>query len=288
MKRPASVTMKDGRPVRIDDQAVDDADQRPRRRRPARMQSQSGHAPLGGGDRDDDAGEADHRADREVELAADHQERRRDGDDAELGRDVEEGDDAERREHAAAGGDDAEEDEDEDRAGDGARARGAPSAAWRAGSASGARRATGTVVVAMAAPPVAGQRRGGDAPVAAPAAQRMPLLARSITCAAFSLVTKPGPVMDHAARQHVVLGVLGQEHDRQVALQELLLVDREVHLAVPIASSTAGDRSKVASLTLPPCRTSPAPAAPARPPPARASGRRRCRGSPSCAPRRRS
>ena len=43
------------------------------------------------------AGEGDHRAERKVELAGDHQQRDGDGEDAELGRDLEEVDDAARR-----------------------------------------------------------------------------------------------------------------------------------------------------------------------------------------------
>ena len=95
MNRPASVTMNDGRPVRITIEPL----RQPIRQATAnasRMHSQSGQ-PQHRRDRDDHAGGADHRADRQVELAADHQHRHGDRDDAELGRDLEEVDDARRR-----------------------------------------------------------------------------------------------------------------------------------------------------------------------------------------------
>jgi hypothetical protein len=113
MNRPASVTMNDGQPGADHDQAVDHAHQHRDREGQDNAEPQR-PAPHGGRDRHHHAREADHRADREVELSADHQERRGHGDDAELGRDLQEGDDAQRREHAAAAGGEAEEDEDED------------------------------------------------------------------------------------------------------------------------------------------------------------------------------
>ena len=86
-KRPASVTMKEGRPVRTTMHAVEPADERRRRRRRTGCQASSGQPQYWTvGMAMHDAGEADHRADREVELAADHQQRGRDGEDAELGR----------------------------------------------------------------------------------------------------------------------------------------------------------------------------------------------------------
>ena len=67
-------------------------------------------------------------------------------------------------------------------------------------------------------------------------AQRRPFAASAMTSAASFWVTNPGPVMinaDHAAGGQVLgLGVVRQDHDRQVALQELLLIDGEVHLPV--------------------------------------------------------
>ena len=96
----------------------------------AKMQRQPDRpAPDDRRDGDEDAGEADHRADREVELAGDHQQRHGRREDAELGRDFEEIDDALGAEEAAAAGDDGEESEDQDRAGDRAEFRPAEQAA---------------------------------------------------------------------------------------------------------------------------------------------------------------
>jgi hypothetical protein len=94
--------MNDGRPVRITIVPL---------RWPAELDCR---------DRDDHPGGADHRADRQVELAADHQHAGGHGDDPELRRDLEEVDDAERGEHAAAAGGEPEEDEHQDGPGDGA------------------------------------------------------------------------------------------------------------------------------------------------------------------------
>ena len=117
MNRPASVTMNEGRPVRTTtvpliqptpaatDERQDDA-------------QPQGPAPDHGRDRQDHTGSADHRADREVELAADHQQRRRHRQDAELRRHLEEGDDAQGREHPGAAGGEGEEQEHQDGAGD--------------------------------------------------------------------------------------------------------------------------------------------------------------------------
>ena len=55
-----------------------------------------------------------------------------------------------------------------------------------------------------------------------------------MTCAAVSWVTKPGPVRIGVAAtgQQPVLRELGHDLHAQVALEVLLLVDREEHVAV--------------------------------------------------------
>ena len=55
----------------------------------------------------------------------------------------------------------------------------------------------------------------------------MPLAERSTTWAAFSLVIRFGPDGTLPPGISPYLRVIGQEHHRQVALQVLLLVDRE-------------------------------------------------------------
>ena len=107
MNRLPSVTMKDGRPVLHDDQAVERSRRRRTRRRRSSIASHTGQPQKHRGNGDQDAGKADHRADREIELAGDHQQRHRRGEDAELGRDLEEVDDALGAEQAAAAGDEA-------------------------------------------------------------------------------------------------------------------------------------------------------------------------------------
>ena len=104
------------------DRAVDVADQAGDGEREQDAQPQR-PAPLHRGNRDDHPGGADHRADRQVELAADHQHRGGDRDDAELRRDLEEVDDAGRREQAAVAGDRREEEEHQNGPGDGAELR---------------------------------------------------------------------------------------------------------------------------------------------------------------------
>ena len=76
-------------------------------------------APLHGEDRDHDAGEADHRADGEVELAGDHQQAGAHRDDRELGGHHPPVHRALGREHPGVGRHQQEEDEDEDGAADG-------------------------------------------------------------------------------------------------------------------------------------------------------------------------
>ncbi len=113
MKRPARVTMNDGSPRADHDRTVDVADHAGDRKgeqdaepeRPAQLRRR---------DRHDHPGGADHRADREIKLAADHQHAGGDRNDPELGRHLEEIDDAERREHAGAARDDREEGEHQD------------------------------------------------------------------------------------------------------------------------------------------------------------------------------
>ena len=58
-------------------------------------------------------------------------------------------------------------------------------------------------------------------------AQRMPLADSSMTWAALSLVIRFGPDGTLPPGIEAVFGIDGQEHDRQIALQELLLVDGE-------------------------------------------------------------
>ena len=72
---------------------------------------------------DDHAGKADHRSHREIEFAADHQERGRGGKDADFCRNLQDLHDAFHREHAAVAGKGIEYDIDEDRPGQGAQFR---------------------------------------------------------------------------------------------------------------------------------------------------------------------
>ena len=253
MNRPASVTMNEGRPVRtttmplIQPTAAATAKAR-------MMHSHKRPAPDHGRDRQHHAGGADHRAHRQVELAADHQQRRGDGDDAELGRHLEEGDDAQGREHAGAA---RRRRRRTGRPGSCRRphpARAGPSAGGRAGSRPRARRGPAPWWRPCRWPPCVGGRLAPAAP--APAGrgraerQRMPLALRSITWAAVSLVTKPGPVITVPAGISAVLVVERQQRDRQVALQELLLVDREQHLAVADRLQHAGRQVEGAELDL--------------------------------------
>ncbi len=71
----------------------------------------------------------------------------------------------------------------------------------------------------------------------------------SITWAALSWVTRFGPRGHVTARHQAVLGIQRQEGDRQVTLQELLLVDGEGGLAVGHACRKPADRSKLAIIT---------------------------------------
>ena len=289
MNRPARVTMNDGRPVRtttmplIQPTAAATAKAR-------MMHSHKGQPQTHRRDREHHAGGADHRADREVELAADHQERGRHGDDAELGRHLEEGDDAQGREHAGAAGGDGEEQEHQDGAGDGAQLGAGHQACGRAGSRPGARRAPAPWSSAMFArtsldggprtPAAAGRRGDGDC-----VSSGCPPALSSITWAAVSLVTKPGPGHHRAGRHQAVLVVERQQLDRQVALQELLLVDREQHLAVADRLQHARRQVEGAELDLVQhVELAPAPRASARPPTAPAPARRRCRRWPRTAP----
>ena len=75
-------------------------------RRPARAPATDGQPQSDRRNRDHDAGEADHRPDRQVELAGDHQQRHRRREDAELRRDLEEIHDALGAEQPARPGDD--------------------------------------------------------------------------------------------------------------------------------------------------------------------------------------
>ena len=91
-----------------DDEGEDDADPRIERI-------------IAGADRHHHRRRADHRADRQVELAADHQHPDREGDDAEIGGGVEPVGGAEGGEEAVLAGGDGEEGEDQDRRDDPAR-----------------------------------------------------------------------------------------------------------------------------------------------------------------------
>ena len=123
MNRKASVTMKDGRPVLMTMMTVDDSRPPGRSRRPAGSDAQTGRPYWVDGNGDDHAGEADHRAERQVELAGDHQQAGADGDDAELGRHLHPVDDSLGREHTGVGRDESEKDEDQNGSGQGAELR---------------------------------------------------------------------------------------------------------------------------------------------------------------------
>ncbi len=163
-------------------------------------------AEHGRGDGDDDAGEGDHRAERQVELAADHQQRDRDGEDAELGRDFEEVDDAARAEQAAVAGEHQEEQQDQDATGGRAELRPAHGLAREADL---AHAFVATLPLALLANRhqrwslvrlgMIQQKNAGADPVEWPAPAprepyRTPCLASSMTEPASALPTKPGPV----------------------------------------------------------------------------------------------
>ena len=90
MNSVARVTMNDGSPVRttmipLITPETRGQDHRDEDRQPDRQVADTSVTQ----DPDDDPGEADHRSDREVELAGDHQQRDGRADDPDLGRDVE-------------------------------------------------------------------------------------------------------------------------------------------------------------------------------------------------------
>jgi hypothetical protein len=141
-----------------------------------------------------------------IELAANHQQRHRDGEDAELGGDFQEVDDAARTEQAAVAGEDQEEQQDEDTAGRGAQLRPAHGLAREADL---AHAFVATLLVSLLAnrhqrwPLVRlgmiQQKNAGADPVEWPAPAprepyRTPCLASSMTEPASALPTKPGPV----------------------------------------------------------------------------------------------
>ena len=191
MNRLPSVTMKDGSPVLHHDQAVEIAHE-PRNREGEAATSQTGQPQHDRRDGDDNAGKADHRADRQIEFAGDHQQRHGGGEDAELGRDLEEIDDALGAEQAAVAGGDREEDEDQDGSGHGAKLGPAQQPAEQRNRADPF---VAAPQVVMRMPPaimaVAAEHKlaGRRATLSA-----CPALASSMTEAAVSLVTKPGPV----------------------------------------------------------------------------------------------
>ena len=165
---------------------------------------------------------ADDRADREIELPGDHQQRDGDRQDAELGRDFEVGGDAPRRDESAIAGEDGEDDPDDDRAEERADlrpqqepppARNLPAARrfadrLRIGGDCLARhrclfpadalhvmrcRLQMELRVGLRPDPHPRSRELGAENAARP--YRVPASDSSITRSAFSAVTKPGPVM---------------------------------------------------------------------------------------------
>ncbi len=166
-------------------------------------------------------------------------------------------------------GDDREEDVDEDDADDRARALGARGAAMRRRSHGPVRRphqAALRLSCGHAVPLPAASRsalsveRGAlarDPRARAPSARlpQLPASEASTTCAAVSAVTICGPVRTTRSTlpsgKRTGLQVLREEHDRQVALQVLRLVDGEQHVARRRSpASTSGDRSNVAKVML--------------------------------------
>ena len=93
---------------------------RGRRRTPRASATHSGQCAWVVRERDDHAGEADHRPDREVELAGDEEKRHRRADDADLGGDVEIARDAAGGQEAAVPADEREEDPQDDQSDRGA------------------------------------------------------------------------------------------------------------------------------------------------------------------------
>ncbi len=151
-----------------------------------------GPAPDDGRDGDDDAGKTDHGADRQVELAGDHQQRHGCRKDTELRRHFEKVDDALGAEDAAATGGDGEECEDQKSACNRAQFRAAQEPAE-------CRDRPDAFIAdccghALFLPQFTSWRPDGAIDPAASFAQRLPCLASSMTDAAVSLVTKPGPV----------------------------------------------------------------------------------------------
>ena len=114
MKRKASVTMKDGSRVRMTIWPL----MAPRTRR-ERQRREDGREAAAGREQqegaEDQPGEGHHRADGKIELAADHQQRGGDGEDAELRGRRQDVHDPREREHRRIGGGE-EEDGDEDQA----------------------------------------------------------------------------------------------------------------------------------------------------------------------------
>ena len=119
MNSEASVTMKDGSRVRMTSWPLMRAEDAGDDEASPGWRASSGQADDQDQAGEDQAGEGDHRADREIELAADHQQRRGDGEDAELRGRRQDGHDARQREHRRVGGGE-EEDDDQDQAGNGA------------------------------------------------------------------------------------------------------------------------------------------------------------------------
>ena len=122
MNRLARVTMNDGKSGPDRQDSVDEADQS-RDGESEQNAEPERPAPLDRRNGDDDAGKADHRADREIELPGDHQKRHGRGQDADLGRDVEKGDDALGAEHAGIAGEGREKQEDQNGSADRAQFR---------------------------------------------------------------------------------------------------------------------------------------------------------------------
>ena len=190
-----------------------------------------------------------------------------------------------RREQAAVAGDDAEEDEDEDRA-----RRRRPSSGRAEQAAERASARFGALVAAAGAvgrghgrhPPdqEPAHRRGAAprGPAAGDGVSGCPCLRQVDHLRGILLGDEGGAGQDEPLGIRPYFAFCGQEHDRQVALQVLLLSMAKTILPSRIASSTSGDRSKVPSLTLPPVRLLERLRAPGRPPRARARTRRRSSG----------
>ena len=146
MNRNASVTMKEGSRVRMTIWPLIAAEHGRRHEggEDRGKQREAGEQQKGA---EDQAREGHHRADREIEFAADHQQRRGDGQDAELRRRRQDVHDAREGEHRRVGGG-QEEERDEDEARGGAEFR--PAHQPRGRAMTFFRRSSGAVPIAAA------------------------------------------------------------------------------------------------------------------------------------------